>query len=205
MKFCSECGKELTLGTEKFCSSCGQDMKKGEDRVLAETNRKNSSINIDHAGGDVFGVGVSGSGNVIGKNVVVGSGTINVSQTQLQQIPNEYAMALKEFSEEINNRLKGKQVPEEQVKSVNNSLEELAKEVQDVKPPKEGGGEQEQIDYAKQVNIESKTVSVVQKVLNLLPEAAETAATFTPLAPFSKLIGKGVTQIVNAIAKRRKL
>ena len=54
------------------------------------------------------------------------------------------------------------------------------------------------------LNIESKTVSVVQKVINLLPEAAETAATFTPLAPFSKLIGKGIKQVVDTIAKRRK-
>jgi hypothetical protein len=198
MKFCFKCGQELTTGTEKFCPSCGRDLK-GE--ALIEATRKNSSTNIDHAGGDVFGVGISGCGNVIGKNVVVGSGTINVSQTQLQQIPNEYATALKQFSSGISNQLKGKQIPEEQIKSVNNSLEELAKEVQDVKPPKEG----EELDYAKQVNIESKTATVIQRVLTVLPEAAETVATFTPLAPFSKLIGKGVTQIVNAISKRRKL
>jgi hypothetical protein len=53
---------------------------------------------------------------------------LNVSQTQLQQIPNEYATALKEFSEQINNQLKGKQLPKEQIKSVNNSLEELARD-----------------------------------------------------------------------------
>jgi hypothetical protein len=41
-------------------------------------------------------------------------------------------------------------------------------------------------------------------VLTVLPEAAETAATFTPLAPFSKLIGKGVQGIVDAIKNRRK-
>jgi methyl-accepting chemotaxis protein len=203
MRFCSACGQELITGTEKFCSSCGQDLKKEEDEVLLEPNRKNSSINIDHAGGDVFGVGVSGSGHIIGKNVVVGSGTINVSQTQLQQLPNEYATALEEFSDEINNQLKGMQIPEEQIESVNNSLEELAKAVQDVKPAKEGN-EQEQIDYTKPGNIESKTANVVQKVLNILPEAAETAATFTPLAPFSKLIGKGVDQIVGALTKRKK-
>ncbi len=165
-------------------------------------NNNKSTIKIDGTQGDVIGVAVSGSGNVIGKNIVVGSGTINVSQTQLQQIPNEYATALKEFSEQINNQLKGKQLPEEQIKSVNNSLEELAKEVQDVKPEKEG---EQEIDYAKQVNIESKTVSVIQKVLNLLPEAAETAATFTPLAPFSKLVGKGIKTVVDAIANRKKL
>ncbi len=200
MKYCSSCGYQLDTGTEKFCPNCGQSLKNGE--ATTDTNQRNSSIKIERTGGDVIGVGVSGSGNVIGKNIVVGSGTINVSQTQLQQIPNEYATALKEFSEEINNQLKGKQLPEEQIKSVNNSLEELAKEVQDVKPEKEG---EQEIDYAKQVNIECKTVGVIQRVLNLLPEAAETAATFTPLAPFSKLIGKGIKTIVDAIAKKKQL
>ena len=90
---------------------------------------------------------------------------------------------------------------EEQVLSINTSLEELVKEVQGVKP-----GREEQIDYPIQLNIESKTVSIIEKTLNALPEAEkETAATFGPLDPFSKLIGKGVGQIVEDIAKRRKL
>jgi hypothetical protein len=42
-------------------------------------------------------------------------------------------------------------------------------------------------------------------VLSVLPEAAEIGATFTPLAPFSKIIGKVIQQIVDAMAKRRKL
>ena len=81
-------------------------------------------------------------------------------------------------------------------------MNELAKEVEDIKPGKE---EEQEIDYIKQTQVESKTASLIQKVLNVLPEAAETAATFTPLAPFSKIIGKGTQQIVDAIAKRRKL
>ena len=65
---------------------------------------------------------------------------------------------------------------------------------------------EEEIDYPIQLNIESKTVSIIEKTLNVLPEAEEkTAATYGPLAPFSKLIGKGVSQIVEDIAKRRKL
>lgn len=69
----------------------------------------------------------------------------------------------------------------------------------DIKP---GGEEQQQIDYVKQTQIESTMATTIQKVLYILPESAETTATFTPLAPFSKLIGKGVRQIVDAIAKR---
>ena len=60
---------------------------------------------------------------------------------------------MKDFSESINQRFKGRQIPEEQVKSINTNLEELAKEVQGVKPERE-----EQIDYL-EINIESKTVS----------------------------------------------
>ena len=203
MKYCPDCGEHLILGTEKFCPNCGQDLTKGEVREEAtlepEENRR--GINISGTQRDVIGFGFSGSGNIIGKNIVVGSGTINVSQQELAKIQGpEYARALKDFCENINRQLKGRHIPEEKVKEINTSLEELAKEVQDVKP-----GREEQMDYPNQVNIESKTVSVVQKILNVLPEAAETAATFTPLAPFNKIIGKGVTQIVDAIAKRKKM
>jgi hypothetical protein len=203
MKYCPDCGEHLILGTEKFCPNCGQDLTKGEVREEAtlEPEEHRRGINISGTQRDVMGFGFSGSGNIIGKNIVVGSGTINVSQQELAKIQGpEYARALKDFSENINQQLKGRQIPEEKVKEINTSLEELAKEVQDVKP-----GREEQMDYPNQVNIESKTVSVVLKILNVLPEAAETAATFTPLAPFNKIIGKGVTQIVDAIAKRKKM
>jgi hypothetical protein len=166
---------------------------------LAEEKKESQGINISGTHGDVFGVGVSGSGNIIGKNIVIGSGTINVNETQLQKIPNEYAQALKEFSETVNQQLKGRQIPEEEVKSINETMNGLAKEVEDVKP-----GKEVEIDYVKQTQVESKTASLIQKVLTVLPEAAETAATFTPLAPFSKIIGKGTQQIVDAIARRRK-
>ena len=203
MKYCSDCGKHLIIGTEKFCPNCGQDLTKGgvREEATLEPEENRRRINISGTQRDVIGFGFSGSGNIIGKNIVVGSGTINVSQQELAKIQGpEYARALKDFSENINQQLKGRQIPEEKVKEINTSLEELAKEVQDVKP-----GREEQMDYPNQVNIESKTVSVVQKILNVLPEAAETAATFIPLAPFSKIIGKEVTQIVDAIAKRKKM
>jgi zinc-ribbon domain len=196
VKYCSNCGSQLSLGTEKFCPQCGYDLNKGvvrgggEEVTTLQTEENKRGINISGTQSDI-----------IGKNIVIDSGMINISEQELAKIQDpEYAKALKDFSENINQQLKGREIPEEQVKSINTSLEELAKEVQDVKP-----GREEQMDYPKQVNIESKTVSVVQKILNVLPEAAETAATFTPLAPFSKLIGRGVEQIVDAIGKRKKL
>ena len=73
--------------------------------------KESQGINISGTHGDLFGVGVSSSGNIIGKNIVGGSGTINVAETQLQKIPNEYAQALKDFSESVNQQLKGRQIP----------------------------------------------------------------------------------------------
>jgi hypothetical protein len=39
-------------------------------------------------------------------------------------------------------------------------------------------------------------------VLKVLPQAVETVSTFTPLAPFSKIIGKSVKSIVDAVSKK---
>ena len=156
-------------------------------------------IHISGMQGDVSGTINGGTGNIAAKYVVVGSGTINVSEQQLARIQNnEYAQSLRSFSENINKQLKDRQIPEEQIKSINQSMSELAKEVEDIKP-----GKEREIDYVKQTNIETKTASVIQKVLNVLPQAAETTVTFTSLAPFSKLIGKGMQEMVNAIQRRR--
>jgi hypothetical protein len=117
MTFCYNCGQQLTTGTEKFCPNCGKDLN-SSDRINVPDLR--GRINITDLRGDVIGVGVSGSGNIIGKNIVVGSGTINVSQQELAKIQDPgYARALKDFSENINQQLKGKQLPEEQTKFIN--------------------------------------------------------------------------------------
>jgi hypothetical protein len=155
-------------------------------------------IHISGVQGDVSGIISGGTGNIAGKYVVVGSGTINVSEQQLARIQNnEFAQSLRGFSENINKQFKDRQIPEEQIISINQSMSELAKEVEEIRQ-----GKEQEIDYVKQTNLEAKTASVIQKVINVLPQAAETAATFTPLAPFSKLIGKGIQEMVNAIQRR---
>ena len=102
--------------------------------------------------------GVSGSGHVIGKNIVVGLSTINANQTEIQNIPNEYAKAITEFSNSINEQLKGREIPADKVKSINNDLTELGKEVKDVKP-----GEEDKVDVVKKIQIEGKTTSHLAK------------------------------------------
>jgi SMC interacting uncharacterized protein involved in chromosome segregation len=161
-------------------------------------NDKGSGIHISGVTGEVAGVIQGSTGSIAGKYVVVGSGTINASEQQLAKIPNEYAQSLRTFSENINKQLQGRQIPQDQVESLKQSINNLAKELEDIKP-----GKEQEIDYEKQKNIEAKTGGLIQRVLNVLPQAAETAATFTPLSPISKLIGKGVQEIVNAIQRRK--
>jgi zinc-ribbon domain len=187
MPFCSNCGQQLFVGTEKFCPNCGKDLKG------ASTNDTRSSISIQGVGGDTFGVGISGPGNLISKKIVVGSGTINVSRQELSKIPvPKYANALKDFSESVSGELTGKHIPEQQVKEVNNNINKLAKEVQDIKP-----GEEKQITPAKKSSLNEKFGSVIRSVLEVLPTAARIGSSlFVPLAPFSSLIGETVEKVV---------
>ncbi len=172
-----------------------------DDKAITTTTNstERDRIHISGVQGDVFGVGFSSSGNIVGKNIVVGSGTINVSKQELSRVDSEYAKALTDFSSQINRELKGQQIPEDQVKDINNKLNELAKEVQDIKP-----GKEEEISYEKQKNIEAKTGGLMQKVIKVLPTVAQAATAFMPMAPiFSKLIGKGVEQLIDEITKRK--
>jgi hypothetical protein len=94
-------------------------------------------------------------------------------------MPSEYAESLTKFIEEFENY----NIPPEQAKPIQGSLNDLSKEVEGIKP-------EEKVSTVKQKNI---------KVLKVLPKTVETASAFTPLAPFSKLIGEGVQQLVEAI------
>lgn len=198
MIVCYNCGHQITMSTEETCPNCGLTLSGG----IANDNNGKYSINIHNTRGDVLDFGFSVSGNNIGKTIVVGFGTINIRQQELAKIPvPEYAKALKDFSESINGYLGGRQIPEEKVKWINNSLDKLAKELEDIQPR---DVQREQVDYLKQIQIELKIASVIQRVLNVLPQDAGTASIFTPLDPFSKLIGRYIQEIVDAVSKRRK-
>jgi len=192
MVFCSNCGSQLSLGTEKFCPQCGYDLNKGGRIQNPQTQENRGGISISEIGGDVMGVGVSGSGNVIGKNIVVGSGTISVNEQQLAKLPVKYAESLKSFSDTLNEQLKGQQVPEDKVKEVNDTLKDFAQEVQDVKP-----GEENNINPGKRRALNGKFGNIISSVLKVLPTAARIGSSlFAPLAPFSCLIGESVKQVV---------
>jgi hypothetical protein len=153
----------------------------------------NKGIHISGVGGDVFGLDVSGSGNVIGKNISL-SGTINVNNEQLSKIPDEYAKALKDFSASINEQIRNHNIYQSQLVPLQESINELAKETEGIKPDQE-------VVVVKKTELKTKFVNVAKNVLKVLPKTAETVAAFTPLAPFSKLIGEATQSVIEAIQK----
>jgi hypothetical protein len=98
------------------------------------------------------------------------------------------------FSESISQQLKANNVPPEKVKPIQESINELVKESEGIKP-------EQQIGVIKQSDLKSKFINVAKHVLKVLPKTAETVAAFTPLAPFSKLIGEATQHLVEGVQK----
>lgn len=161
--------------------------------MVDNSGNKRDEIHFGNVGGDVIGVGVSGSGNIIGKNIYI-SGTVTISNQQLQNVSDEYANSLKSFSESLNRQLEANNVPPEKVKPIQESINELVKESEGIKTD-------QQVGIIKQSDLKSKFINVAKHVLTVLPKTTETVAAFTPLAPFSKLIGEATERLVEAVQK----
>ena len=95
-------------------------------------------VNISGNRGDVIGTDVSGSNNNIIKNVTINYNTFSVTESKKQRILNKYSLSLKKFCIHINKKLIGCQIPEEKVKSINDNLADIAKEVEDIQLGKGG-------------------------------------------------------------------
>lgn len=154
-----------------------------------------TGINIGNVGGDVVGVGVSGSGNIVGKDINVDiSGTISINSQILNKLPAEYAQAFRDFTDNINEQLKKNNIPPQQLHPIQKSVNELAEETEGISPDKEPS-------ILKKQTWKEKFFRVLKNVLPVLPKTAETIATFTPLSPFSKIIGDSVQHLVEGIQK----
>lgn len=146
-------------------------------------NKKNRSNVV----GDVFNVNVSGNDNIIGKNI-----NVSVNRQVLKELPEEYSNAFKEFTEKINEQIKKNNLTPQQVQPIQKSITELAKETEGIDPDKK-------VSILKEQTWKQKFFKVLTNVLPVLPKAAETVAAFTPLAPFSKIIGETVEKVVEGV------
>lgn len=98
------------------------------------------------------------------------------------------------FSQEVTAQFRKHNISQEKAAPVQESINELVKEVEGIKP-------EEKVDIEKQEDIKYKIKKIALKLCKILPDVAETMSTFTPLAPFSKIIGKGVEEIVKESQK----
>ena len=154
-----------------------------------------TGVNISNVGGDVIGTNVTGTGNIIGKDINVDiSGTVSINNQILDRLPEEYSNAFKEFTERINEQIKRNSVIPQQVEPIQESINELAKETEAISPNKEPS-------ILKQQSWKEKFFRVLKNVLPVLPKTVETIAAFTPLSPFSKIIGESVEKLVEGVQK----
>src|SRR5215831_8359714 len=82
MTFCHNCGTKLTLGNENFCPRCGTNLQQNKTTV----DNHNQSIGVQHTAGDVIGAGISGSGNIIGKDTKGNIFYFNIQSISSEQL-----------------------------------------------------------------------------------------------------------------------
>jgi hypothetical protein len=147
-----------------------------------------SGTRVGSVGGDIIGIDVKGSGNIIGKN-------ISIETEQLKKIPNEYANSLKTFVDIINQQFRANNVSQDKVAEVQKNVDEFSKELEGLTLGQDPG-------IVKRSNLKSKLINIAKAALVILPKTVPAVlSAFTPLQPFNQLIGEDIEILVKAIQK----
>jgi hypothetical protein len=154
----------------------------------------NKEPGIKNVTGHVTITNVKGNSNTTNVSV---RGDIKVEKNIVSNLDPEFQKSIADFTGLVKKELEGKTVTPEQINSINNRINELAKEFEGVK------AHEEIPDEDKKDDIKSKLRNLADAFLALTPDIAEGIAQVTPLAPFTKAIGKGAEYFSNLI--RRKL
>ena len=115
---------------------------------------------------------------------------LTLSNSQLDKVQKEYATPLKEFLEKFNETIKENSLEPQKIAEIQTDLNEFAKELEDATPTS---------GITKKESIRGKFFSLAKKSVKYLPKAIQLAASFTPLAPLTPLIGEAAEKIVEAI------
>jgi hypothetical protein len=143
--------------------------------------------------GHVTITNVKGNSNTTNVSV---SGDIKVEKNILSKLDLEFQNSITDFTKLLKKELEGKTLTPEQISTVNNSINDVAKEFEGVK------ADEEIPDEDRKDDIKSKLRNLADALLALAPDVAEKIAELTPLAPFSKSIGKGVTYLSDLIKRK---
>ena len=161
--------------------------KQGQHKIEDTSNNGNITV------GNISG----GTGIIIGKDITTGDVIIEIDQSIKQNPQNEYLQGLKKLTDELSKEYEKYNVPQEKRTEINQSIQDLEKEVKDLKPETK----MEDLKPSQEKQIDAKTTTLIEKIVDALPATSETITNFTPLSPFSKLIRHGVQNIVDAYKK----
>lgn len=158
-----------------------------------DNSNDDNEADIKNVTGHVTVTNVKGKGNTINVSV---SGEIKVEKNIISNLDPEFQSSITDFTELLKKEFEGKTATAEQINSLNNRINELAKEFEGVK------ADEEIPDEDKKDDIKSKLRNLADALLALAPDVAEKIAEVTPLAALSKPIGKGVGYLSDLIRKR---
>lgn len=129
-----------------------------------------SGTRVGSVGGDIIGIDVKGSGNIIGKN-------ISIETEQLKKITNEYANSLKTFVDIINQQFRANNVSQDKVAEVQKNVDEFSKELEGVTLGQDPG-------IVKRSNLKSKLINIAKAALVI----KQSRLYYPHLLPYSHLI-----------------
>jgi len=163
-----------------------------QEKHRTEDTLNNGDITV----GNITG----GTGIIIGKDITTGDIIIEIDQSIKQNPHNEYLQGLKKLTDELSEEYEKYNVPQEKRTEINQSIQDLEKEIKDLKPETKV----EDLKPSQEKQIDAKTTTLIEKIVDALPVTSETITNFTPLSPFSKLIRNGVQNIVDAYKKYKE-
>lgn len=150
-----------------------------------------SGFNVGgNIGGDVVGSGFQGTVQGFIAHTFTVHGDMNVGGAAA---PNEYVQGVQAFAQKVDEQLKATPAPPEAVKPLQEATGELAQEAAKIEP-------EQPVSVSRKMSIRAKLYAVAEGLLRVVPRTAEAVAALTPLAPFSKLIGEGLEEVVKAVA-----
>lgn len=151
-----------------------------------------NKISIGDVKGTVMGVGVSGKGHTFVHNEDKSTTKIKIKKKTLNNLPEEYAEALTGFRKNLNKKIKESSIPGEGTEELQREVDALVDEVASVTEETD-----QPLPDDKKTGLRNRLHSIGATLKKHLPSAAEAAAAMTPLAPFSKIIGESVGDLLN--------
>jgi hypothetical protein len=152
---------------------------------------------ITGAAGDVVGVNISGSGNIIGNTIVPGS--INgdkINERILAKLDPDIRTSIVDFTTKISDLLRNRISNNYESQAIFENINKLAGEMEGIKT------NEEIKDEDKKDDIKARLINLCEVIVNVTPDIAEKIVSLNPLAPINITLGKDSGYVSNLIKKK---